>query len=224
MTNSISRVIRSKSDARKNYNRLSRWYDWLAGSSEEKYRQMGIELLHLKMEESVLEIGFGTGHCLLEFAGIGGDSSRVCGIDLSDGMVEEAKQLIRKTGVENQVDLILADGAHIPICEGVFDALFISFTLELFDTHEIPQVLDQSKRMLRSGGRLVLVTLAKTNNPALPERIYEWFHARLPVIVDCRPINAQTLLIQSGFIIEQVNSESMWGLPVEIIRAGKPDS
>ena len=54
-------------------------------------------------------------------------------------------------------------------------------------------------------------------NPTLPNALYEWFHARMPAAVDCRPIMAQTALREAGFAIAEVISEKMWGLPVEII-------
>jgi demethylmenaquinone methyltransferase/2-methoxy-6-polyprenyl-1,4-benzoquinol methylase len=94
----------------------------------------------------------------------------------------------------------------------------MSFTLELFDIPEIPEVLRQCRRILRSNGRLAVVTLVKTEQPNFAERTYEWFHAKMPISVDCRPIPAQAVLQEAGFEIVDVISEKMWGLPVAIIR------
>jgi hypothetical protein len=74
---------------------------------------------------------------------------------------------------------------------------------------------------LRPLGRLVIVTLVKTQKPNFAERIYEWFHERMPVAVDCRPIPAQTTIQAAGFEITAVTAKKMWGLPVEIITAEK---
>ena len=212
----ISPVTRTKFEARTNYNRLSRWYDWIAGS-EAKYRQMGVKLLDPQPEEQILEIGFGTGTCLLEFARQVGSEGRVCGIDLSDGMAAVAQNRLSEAGFAKQVSLTLGDAVQAPFANKSFDAIFMSFTLELFDTPEIPLVLNQCHRILNPNGRLVVVTLVKTNAPNFAERAYEWVHAKMPVSVDCRPIPAQAVLQEAGFEIVDVISEKMWGLPVEII-------
>ena len=74
MSNSISRVTRSKAEARASYNRLSRWYDIIAGSTESKYRDLGLQALDAKPGERALEVGYGTGHCIVSLAGAVGPS------------------------------------------------------------------------------------------------------------------------------------------------------
>jgi demethylmenaquinone methyltransferase/2-methoxy-6-polyprenyl-1,4-benzoquinol methylase len=221
MNDSFSRVTRSKAAARANYNRLSRWYDWIAGS-EAKYRRIGVQALAAQPGECLLEIGFGTGQCLLDFARQVGPDGFVCGIDLSDGMAAVAQGRISEVGLSHRAGIALADAVQAPFREGCFDAIFMSFTLELFDTPEIPQVLRLCRQVLRPGGRLVVVTLVKTEQPNFAERAYEWFHARMPVAVDCRPIPAQAALREAGFEIAEVIAEKMWGLPVEILVAHNP--
>jgi demethylmenaquinone methyltransferase/2-methoxy-6-polyprenyl-1,4-benzoquinol methylase len=113
--------------------------------------------------------------------------------------------------------LTLGDAQFAPFVGDCFNVIFMSFTLELFDTAEIPKVLRKCLQILRKSGRLGVVTLVKTEQPNFAERVYEWSHARMPVAVDCRPILAQEALLEAGFSIDQVIAEKMWGLPVEII-------
>jgi ubiquinone/menaquinone biosynthesis C-methylase UbiE len=215
----ISRVSRTKDEAKAAYDRMSRWYDVLAGSSEQKFVRLGLEKLAAAEGEVVLEIGFGTGHALMALAQAVGESGKVWGIDISEGMRNLAQEAIEKAGVAERVEMRIGDAAQLPFEDEFFDAIFMSFTLELFDTPEIPVVLAQCRRVLRSGGRLAVVAMSKQGDGGSMLRLYEWAHERMPKYVDCRPIYAQQSLEEAGFEVVGAVMKSMWGLPVEIIVA-----
>ena len=198
---------------------MSRWYDIIAGSTEKKYRDIGLQKIKAQPGDTILEIGFGTGHCLLTLAQAVGETGQVLGIDLSDGMLAIAQNRLRQAGLSDRADLRVGDALTLPFAQGSVDGVFMSFTLELFDSPEIPLVLDQCYNVLRSEGRLAVVALVK--KPGTAVKIYEWFHEKMPVAVDCRPIYAQPALQEAGFHIQDVSAMSMWGLPVEIILAKK---
>jgi ubiquinone/menaquinone biosynthesis C-methylase UbiE len=215
----ISRVTRSKKEARTTYDRMSRWYDMLAGSSELKYEQIGLQNLKIREGENVLEIGVGTGQCLPSLAQSVGDSGTVYGIDISAGMLDVALKRVRKAGVLNRVELVIGDGATLPFGTDFFDAVFMSFTLELFDTPEIPVVLSECRRVLLKGGRIGVVAMSKKGSSGVMVDLYEWAHKVLPRYVDCRPIYVQEALEDAQFHVVDDVAMSMWGLPVEIIVA-----
>ena len=223
METTVSRVNRSKEAARKSYNRLSGWYDVVAGSTEKKYRDWGLEKISAQPGEKVLEIGFGTGHCLVSLARAVGPSGRVTGVDISDGMLAIARERLQKEALSERVDLHLGDAAKLDFIEaGSLDGVFMSFTLELFDNPEIPRVLQECRRILKPGGRLAVVSMTKNDPPGIPVRIYEWFHDAMPNYADCRPIFARQSIEESGFKIEDASVSSMWGLPVQIVIGKKP--
>jgi ubiquinone/menaquinone biosynthesis C-methylase UbiE len=215
--NEISRVTRSKPEARRSYNKMSRWYDLFAGTSERKFMNLGIEQLCPKPGEQMLEIGCGTGHGLLSIARSVAPLGRINGLDISEGMLAQSRNLLRKSDFANLIHLQLGDGCQLPYPTNSFSAVFISFTLELFDTPEIPLVLRECWRVLKQEGRIVIVCLTKKDS--LPVQIYEWFHNKMPSFVDCRPINVHLYLIQAGFKITDSSIKNMWGLPVEIVAA-----
>jgi len=217
MSNMIQPVTRTKRQARDHYHRLSRWYDLLVGASEKKYRDLGLQILEANPGERILEIGCGTGQAILSLATAVGPTGLVCGLDLAAGMLAMSRSRVGRAALADRVALQQGDAAGLPYAANSFDAIFISFTLELFDTPEIPLVLQQCRTVLRPDGRLVLVTLAK--QPGTAVAIYEWLHDRMPVWVDCRPIHARAALSESGFQIAAVSVLSMWGLPVEIVLA-----
>jgi demethylmenaquinone methyltransferase/2-methoxy-6-polyprenyl-1,4-benzoquinol methylase len=221
MTNEISRVTRSKQEAKASYDRMSRWYDVLSGRFEKRYRDEGLGKLGAREGEVVLEVGFGTGHCILALAQSAGDKGKVYGIDISEGMCNIALSRIEKSGLSERVELHCGDATHLPFKANCFDAVFMSFALELFDTSEIPIVLDECRRVLRSDGRICIVAMFKKAKDRTMVKLYEWFHDRLPNYVDCRPIYVRDALEQAGFRVQDVSKMSMWGLPVEIVLARK---
>ena len=164
MEASIKRVKRSKEAARASYNRMSRWYDMIAGSTEKKYRDWGLEKLSAQPGETILEIGFGTGHCLAALANAVGSTGRVIGLDISDGMLAIARERLQAEGLSARVNLHLGDAANLSFIEAnSLDGVFMSFTLELLDNPEIPRVLQECYRILKTGGRLAVVSMTKTN-------------------------------------------------------------
>lgn len=214
-----ARIPHTKDQVRLNYNRLSRWYDLISSGSERRSREMGLRKLAARPGERVLEIGFGTGHCLLALAKAVGEKGLVCGIDLSDGMLAVAKARLEKAGLSGRVDLRLGDALHLPFEPASFDGVFMSFSLELFDASQAPLLLAGCRSALKPGGRLAVVSLAK--KPVAAVRIYEWFHQRMPAVVDCGPIDARADLEAARFEIVDVTEMSMWGLPVDVILARK---
>src|SRR5512144_53518 len=168
MDASIKRVNRSKEAARVSYNHLSRWYDLVAGGTEKKYRDWGMEKLAAQPGEKILEIGFGTGHCLVSLAKAVGPAGRVIGLDISDGMLAIARERLQQDGLNERVDLRLGDATQLDFIEAnSLDGVFMSFTLELFDNPEIPRVLQECHRILKPGGRVAVVSMTKTTPPGL---------------------------------------------------------
>lgn len=220
-TYSIARVSRSKSEARASYNKLSRWYDALAEQSEKKFRDVGLCKLKAIAGEHLLEIGCGTGHGILALAQEVDNSGRVYGLDLSEGMLGITRARAEKAGLSQRVTLIWGDGAKLPFRANCFDAIFMSFTLELFDTPEIPHVLQGCQQVLRPGGRISVVAMSKKKKANWATRLYEWAHRQFPKYVDCRPIFVQQSLAESGFQITETTEMSMWELPVVVVLAQK---
>ena len=93
---SVLRVFQSKDQTRAFYNKISRVYDLLSERSESPMRKAGLELLRARAGESVLEIGFGTGHSLVALAKAIGPKGTAFGLDLSDKMLQRAKMSLAK--------------------------------------------------------------------------------------------------------------------------------
>ena len=212
------RVLRPKAAARRAYDRMSSVYDWLT-TAEAPMRDRLLLLGAVRNGERVLDLGTGTGVALAKLARDVRPHGLVIGLDLSAGMLARARQKILGR-MADAVSLIQGDAACLPLPPRSFDAVLMSFTLELIDTPEIPAVLAECKRVLRAEGRLVVGSLASRPRPNAMVRTYEWFHDRFPEWLDCRPIPARSFLTESGFRLERIREERLWGLPVDLIVAG----
>jgi demethylmenaquinone methyltransferase/2-methoxy-6-polyprenyl-1,4-benzoquinol methylase len=217
----VLRVLQSKEEVRSFYNKIGRFYDLLAEQSEGPVRQKALAALNVQPGEKALEIGYGTGHCLVALAQAVGPSGRVYGVDLSDAMMQIAEENLDRAGVADRAELLCGDATRLPYEDGALDAIFMSFTLELFDTPEIPVVLAECRRTLRRGGRLGVASLTKDTNEGMAERIYEWTHRHFPNLLDCRPIFVRQEIEAAGFRVENAERVMMW-VPVEIVLAVNP--
>ena len=150
----VLRVLQTKSETKAFYDKIAKVYDLLAEHSERPMREAGLRLLAAAPGEHVLEIGFGTGHILAELANAVGPTGKVFGIDISEKMLDHARGVLSNKGLIDWVSLDCGDAESLPYGDDSLDGIFMCFTLELFDTPDIPKVLAECKRVLRPGGRL----------------------------------------------------------------------
>jgi len=213
----VLRVHRTKVQAKESYDKMSRYYDLFSGFFEKKYRSLALNRLNAQRGETILEIGFGTGHCLKHLATAVGEEGKVHGIDISSGMLTASRRRLEKAGLWNRVELICDDALKMPYAVNKFDAVFSSFNLELFDTPEIPQVLAEIKRVLKPRGRFCVMSMSKGDEDSSLQRLYEWLHKKIPQYVDCRPIYVEQSILGAGFEIQYRERLSIMGLSGDIV-------
>jgi ubiquinone/menaquinone biosynthesis C-methylase UbiE len=217
----ISGVPRSKDEARAFYDRISKWYDAIEGIWTKKSKEAGLRKLGAAEGENVLEIGFGTGHAVLALARSVGASGKVYGIDISSRMLDISRAKVLRRGYTERVELVQGDASHLPYKSDFFDAVFMSFVLELFDTPDISQVLAECRKVLKKSGRICVVSLSKAGGLKPMRGIYEWGHRGFPRLLDCRPIFLRGSIENAGFRILDASMTSIAGIPVEIVLAAK---
>jgi ubiquinone/menaquinone biosynthesis C-methylase UbiE len=207
-----------------NYNRIGKWYDIIAGQSEKQLRRAGLRQLHAMSGETILEIGYGTGHSLVEIAEAVGSSGKVYGVDISNRMLEIAEARVVAAGRADRIQLQSTDALALPYPEKHFDGLFMSFTLEVLQPSEMGLLLQQCRKVLKTNGRICIVGMSTKGKRGRMMNLYEWARVRFPDTVDCRPIDVGGLLSAAGFDVIEDIVTSFWGLSVEIVQSRKRDS
>jgi ubiquinone/menaquinone biosynthesis C-methylase UbiE len=214
-------VPRTKAEAKQAYDMLSWIYDYTLGLIRHNSSEMALQRLSIIEGEAILEIGFGTGDCLKQIPELVGPAGKAYGIDISRGMIERTKRRLEKAGLAGTVELCCGDATCLPFNENTFDAVFMSFTLEVFDTPDMPKVLAEIKKVLKPGGRLGIADMSKENGKSLFLWGYEWLHKKCPKYLGSRPIYAEQCLVDAGYQIRSKEKVKIFRVPAEIIIAIK---
>ena len=141
------------------YTRFGSIYNFLYGKLFfNEGRKVAIDLLEIKSSEKVLEVGVGTGLTLPMYP----LDCTVVGIDLSETMLSQAKELIKKNHIKN-AEVKIMNASHIKYPDNSFDKvlgnLFISAT-----SYPVESLLEM-KRVCKKGGIIVLMNHFKSENP-----------------------------------------------------------
>ena len=111
-----------------------------------------LEALSLRAGERVLELGCGGGHLAREAAQFVGATGQVCAVDISPDQILAAQARCADLA---WVECRIADIAALPYADGAFDAVIAVQSLEYLP--DLDAGLRQIHRVLRSGGRLIVV-------------------------------------------------------------------
>jgi ubiquinone/menaquinone biosynthesis C-methylase UbiE len=107
-----------------------------------------LALCHIDEATEVLEVGCGIGAGPANLARDHG--CRVVGIDRSGQMIEWARRRVREHGVQDRVDLVVADVTQLPFADGRFDVAFAESVLAFVDDRA--KALREMVRVVRPGG------------------------------------------------------------------------
>ena len=202
-----------------NYDRLSRWYDLIEGWGEKSICIDAIRLINIQSGEKILEVGSGTGTNLLRISNIV-KNCEIVGLDLSYKMCQQAK--IKTKRIKNSpADVVNGNAIHLPFPNHHFDVLFLLFTLEIIPNPYISSALSECKRVLKPNGRICVGAMSSEKMNHLMMRLYLWSIHLFPEVVDCRPIDLESIMKDVGFEPSVNQFHSLWGLPVRILLANK---
>ncbi|MGH9803613.1 MAG: class I SAM-dependent methyltransferase, partial [Candidatus Acidiferrales bacterium] len=139
------------------------------------------------------------------------------GVDLSTGMLKATRRKV--PGAR----LARADARALPFASDAFDLVWASYLFDLIPTAEMTPVLEEFRRVLRAGGRLLLVNFSKSGaGLTWWERLYGLTPSWLVpwAFAGCRPVEAEPFVRAAGFV--EVKREFVGeGFPSEIITARK---
>src|SRR6059036_3982694 len=189
------------------YEKLASVYDFVFGPTLHPGRVHAIQRMGIKPGDRVLEVGVGTGIN----AGLYPRNCAVTGIDLSDSMLEKARDRVARKGVRN-VRLMQMDAANLKFPDDTFDIVYAPYVISVVP--DPVAVAREMRRVCRPGGRIIILNHFRSKNPVMAwfERIISPFtvHIGFKSDLDLPAFVAQAEL--KPLSIEKVNVPRIWSL------------
>lgn len=135
------------------FDALSGNYDRLRGRARERLLPWVSEIVNyagIRSSDRIVDIGCGTGRYTEFFAGFCGE---VVGVDRSRGMLSEAVN-----GHPRSAEYVRSDALALPFRDGTFSAAVMIMLVHHFEQRERTVVLRETRRVLKLGGTVVVLT------------------------------------------------------------------
>jgi len=165
------------------FNSIAYRYDFLnrflSAGIDVWWRKKAIQQLQEIAPKKVLDVATGTGDvAIMTYRML--KPEKITGIDISEGMLELGKKKIEKLGLSNAIELQKGDSEVIRFEENSFDAITVAFGVRNFQNLE--KGLSEMYRVLRPGGKLVVLDFSKSKNKLLSAPFYFYMNVVTPAI------------------------------------------
>ena len=189
------------------YEKLASVYDYTFGPTLHPGRVQAIERMGIQSGDRVLEVGVGTGIN----ASLYPYDCSVTGVDLSDSMLEKARERVARKGIRN-MRLLEMDAADLKFADGSFDIVYAPYLISVVP--DPVAVAREMRRVCRSGGKIIFLNHFRSSNPAMAwaERAMSplTVHIGFKSDLDLPAFLAQAEL--KPVSIEKVNIPRIWSL------------
>ncbi len=144
------------------FNNISKTYDFL-----NHFLSLGIDIIwrkkaiaELKSDspQQILDVATGTGDFAFESLKIL-NPKKIIGVDISQGMLDIAKQKIQKRNLSNKFEVQLGDSEKLLFDDNTFDAVTVAYGVRNFENLE--KGLSDMLRVLKPGGKAVILEFSK---------------------------------------------------------------
>lgn len=130
--------------------------------------------------KQVLDIACGTGDFSIEIAKHSDHGTCITGLDLSEGMLDVMDRKVQEAGLGGRIATEQGNSEQMRFADDSFDRVTIAFGIRNFEHREI--ALEEIRRVLKPGGKLVILELSVPSNPVLKWLYCLYFTRILPWI------------------------------------------
>jgi len=191
------------------YEKLARVYDVVYGPVLHPGRLRALKRMALEPGQRILEVGVGTGINTTLYP----RDCAVVGIDVSEAMLEKARQRCARRDVRN-VQLFAMDAAAMSFDDDSFDVVYAPYLISV--VRDPVKVALEMRRVCRRGGRIVILNHFKSPSLIL-SRVERAFSPLTKYIGFKADLDLARFLAQAGLVpvsIEKVNVPRIWSLVI----------
>ena len=165
------------------FNNISKTYDFLnhfmSLGIDIVWRKKAIKELVALKPQYILDVATGTGDFAFEALETL-KPVKITGVDISEGMLEIARQKIQKRAKEQSFEVKLGDSEGLQFEKNSFDAVTVAFGVRNFENLE--QGIADMLRVLRPGGKVVILEFSKPRVFPVKQLYNFYFHYITPTI------------------------------------------
>ncbi|MGB0732486.1 MAG: bifunctional demethylmenaquinone methyltransferase/2-methoxy-6-polyprenyl-1,4-benzoquinol methylase UbiE [Pontibacterium sp.] len=146
--------------------------DLMSGGVHRLWKRLTIEQSGVRAGYKVLDIAGGTGDLTQRFSRIVGPTGKVVLADINDSMLNVGRDKLTDNGIVGNVEYVQANAQSLPFPDNTFDVITIAFGLRNVTYKD--QALASMARVLKPGGKVMVLEFSKTNNPLLT-KAYDFY-------------------------------------------------
>lgn len=152
----------------------------LSAGRDQYWRKTAVDLLAPNKGERFLDIATGTADIALEIASRYPSELKVMGIDFSGPMLKLGQKKVAERHLQSTIILQKACAESLPFAENSFHGAISAFGLRNFS--DTQRALKEMHRILKPGGRFVILEFSHPPNPVLGWAYQSYFHFILPQV------------------------------------------
>jgi demethylmenaquinone methyltransferase / 2-methoxy-6-polyprenyl-1,4-benzoquinol methylase len=168
-------AVLEEGQVRAMFDRIAGFYDLMnsvmTAGLHHRWRARAVDLAQVGPGSRVLDVATGTGDLAIEASRRGCD---VVGSDFSEGMLARARE--KAPGLRWEQ----GDALALPYGDGQFDAATVGFGARNFS--DLERGLSEMARVVRPGGRVVVLEITTPTRPPLSTFYSVWFDRLVPVL------------------------------------------
>nr|WP_243469385.1 bifunctional demethylmenaquinone methyltransferase/2-methoxy-6-polyprenyl-1,4-benzoquinol methylase UbiE [Bermanella marisrubri] len=144
------------------------------------WKRFTMEFTGVRKGDSVLDIAGGTGDLTMKFSDLVGPEGRVVLADINESMLRVGRDRLLDKGYSGNIECVQANAESLPFDDNSFDVITMAFGLR--NVTDKDQALREFNRVLKPGGRLLVLEFSKTNNPLLSKAYDFYSFSALPLM------------------------------------------